>query len=126
MYALLSDGATAQVRQATPEDFDMVKAMHAACLDTVTVRERSADVASLRPVFSPESVAVVGASRCKGTVGRSVLDNISAPGGSGDWLRPGWIPPPDGVGTTGAAGGQGMLPGSRRPGESARTRLECA
>jgi acyl-CoA synthetase (NDP forming)/L-amino acid N-acyltransferase YncA len=45
-------------------------------LDTVAVRERSANVASLRPVFSPESVAVIGASRRPGTVGRSVLDNI--------------------------------------------------
>ena len=36
-------------------------------LDTVAVRERSANVASLRPVFAPESVAVIGASRRAGT-----------------------------------------------------------
>ena len=31
--------------------------------DTVAVRERSADVASMRPVLMPASVAVIGASR---------------------------------------------------------------
>ena len=49
-------------------------------LDTVAQRERSASVASLRPVFTPASVAVIGASRRQGTVGRSVLDNIKSGG----------------------------------------------
>jgi acyl-CoA synthetase (NDP forming)/GNAT superfamily N-acetyltransferase len=49
-------------------------------LDTVAVRERSANVASLRPVFAPGSVAVIGASRRTGTVGRTVLDNIKSGG----------------------------------------------
>ena len=52
-------------------------------LDTVALRERSANVASLRPVFDPKSVAVVGASRRRGTVGRSVLDNIRTCGYQG-------------------------------------------
>jgi acyl-CoA synthetase (NDP forming)/GNAT superfamily N-acetyltransferase len=52
-------------------------------LDTVAVRERSANVASLRPVFAPESVAVVGVSRQPGTVGRSVLENIRTGGFAG-------------------------------------------
>jgi GNAT superfamily N-acetyltransferase/predicted CoA-binding protein len=47
-------------------------------LDTVAVRERAANVASLRPVFAPRSVAVIGTSRRTGTVGRTVLDNIRA------------------------------------------------
>ena len=56
-------------------------------LDTVAVRERSANVASLRPVFTPRSVAVIGASRRTGTVGRSVLDNIVAGGFAGQlWV----------------------------------------
>ena len=38
-------------------------------LDAVAERERHADVASLRHVFAPESVAVIGASRRPGTVG---------------------------------------------------------
>jgi acyl-CoA synthetase (NDP forming)/GNAT superfamily N-acetyltransferase len=52
-------------------------------LDTVALRERSASVASLRPVFAPQSVAVIGASRRQGTVGRSVLDNIKSGGYAG-------------------------------------------
>jgi acyl-CoA synthetase (NDP forming)/GNAT superfamily N-acetyltransferase len=52
-------------------------------LETVAVRERSASVASLRPVFAPRSVAVIGASRHPGTVGRSVLDNIRTAGFAG-------------------------------------------
>jgi acyl-CoA synthetase (NDP forming)/GNAT superfamily N-acetyltransferase len=54
-----------------------------AYLDTVAVRERSANVASLRPVFQPASVAVIGASRRLGTVGRSVLENIKSAGYAG-------------------------------------------
>jgi acyl-CoA synthetase (NDP forming)/GNAT superfamily N-acetyltransferase len=49
-------------------------------LDAVAERERSADVASLRHIFAPGSVAVIGASRRRGTVGRAVLDNIRAAG----------------------------------------------
>src|SRR5580704_3320497 len=52
-------------------------------LDTVALRERSANVASLRPVFDPKSVAVVGASRRRGTIGRSVFDNIRTCGYQG-------------------------------------------
>jgi acyl-CoA synthetase (NDP forming) len=52
-------------------------------LDSVARRERSANVASLRPVFEPRSVAVIGASRRRGTVGRSVLDNIRTGGYQG-------------------------------------------
>jgi acyl-CoA synthetase (NDP forming) len=40
-------------------------------------------VASLRPVFAPASVAVIGVSRRTGTVGRCVLDNIKAGGYAG-------------------------------------------
>ena len=54
-----------------------------AYLDTVAVRERAANVASLRPVFQPASVAVIGASRRSGTVGRSVLENIKSGGYAG-------------------------------------------
>jgi acyl-CoA synthetase (NDP forming)/GNAT superfamily N-acetyltransferase len=52
-------------------------------LDTVARREGSASVASLRPVFAPSSVAVIGVSRRTGTVGRTVLDNIIAGGYQG-------------------------------------------
>ena len=46
-------------------------------------RERHAEAASLRHVFAPESVAVIGASRRRGTVGRAILDNIRASGYAG-------------------------------------------
>ena len=52
-------------------------------LDAAADRERSADVASLRHVFQPGSVAVVGASRRMGTVGRAILHNIVTAGYQG-------------------------------------------
>jgi acyl-CoA synthetase (NDP forming)/GNAT superfamily N-acetyltransferase len=44
--------------------------------DAVAERERSADVASLRHVLAPASVAVIGASRRAGSVGRAILANV--------------------------------------------------
>ena len=46
-------------------------------------REGRAEVASLRHVLAPESVAVIGASRRRGTVGRAIVDNIRAGGYAG-------------------------------------------
>ena len=54
-----------------------------AYLNAVAERERHADVASLRHVFTPESVAVIGASRRPGTVGRAIWDNIRGAGYAG-------------------------------------------
>ena len=51
--------------------------------DAVAERERSADVASLRHVLTPASVAVIGASRRPGSVGRAILQNIVTGGFSG-------------------------------------------
>ncbi len=51
--------------------------------DTVAVRERSADVASMRPVLMPASVAVIGASRRPGSVGRAILQKLIDGGFSG-------------------------------------------
>lgn len=45
-------------------------------LAAVARREAQADVASLLPLLRPASVAVVGASRRTGTVGRAILRNI--------------------------------------------------
>ena len=53
-------------------------------LDSVAARESRADVASLRHLLRPASVAVVGASRRRGTVGREILRNIVTGGFSGD------------------------------------------
>ncbi len=52
-------------------------------LNAVAERERHADVASLRHVFAPASVAVIGASRRPGTVGRAIWDNIRGAGYAG-------------------------------------------
>jgi acyl-CoA synthetase (NDP forming)/GNAT superfamily N-acetyltransferase len=52
-------------------------------LNAVAERERHADVASLRHVFAPDSVAVIGASRRPGTVGRAIWDNIRGAGYAG-------------------------------------------
>ena len=52
-------------------------------LTVVGERERRAEAASLRRVFAPESVVVVGASRRQGTAGRAILDNIAAGGYAG-------------------------------------------
>jgi acyl-CoA synthetase (NDP forming)/GNAT superfamily N-acetyltransferase len=51
--------------------------------DAVAERERSADVASLRHVLTPASVAVIGASRRPGSAGRAILRNITTGGFSG-------------------------------------------
>jgi len=51
--------------------------------EAVAERERSADVASLRPVLTPASVAVIGASRRSGSVGRVILQSIVTGGFSG-------------------------------------------
>jgi acyl-CoA synthetase (NDP forming)/GNAT superfamily N-acetyltransferase len=52
-------------------------------LQAVDKREERADVVSLRHVFQPGSVAVVGASRSPGTVGRAILHNIVTGGYQG-------------------------------------------
>jgi acyl-CoA synthetase (NDP forming)/GNAT superfamily N-acetyltransferase len=52
-------------------------------LDSVAHREIRADVASLRSVLEPGSVAVIGASRRPRTVGRAILHNIVSGGFAG-------------------------------------------
>ena len=52
-------------------------------LEAVAGRESRADVASLRPLLGPRSVAVVGASRRRATVGRAILHNIVTSGFTG-------------------------------------------
>ncbi|MGE5286136.1 MAG: GNAT family N-acetyltransferase [Micromonosporaceae bacterium] len=54
-----------------------------AYLTAVALRESHADVESLRSMLHPGSVAVVGASRKKGTVGRAILHNIISGGFEG-------------------------------------------
>jgi acyl-CoA synthetase (NDP forming)/GNAT superfamily N-acetyltransferase len=51
--------------------------------DAVAERERSADVASLRHVLAPASVAVTGAGRRPGSAGRAILRSIVTGGFTG-------------------------------------------
>ena len=52
-------------------------------LDAVAGREQRADVASLAPLLAPRSVAVAGASRREGSIGRTILLNIRDAGYEG-------------------------------------------
>ena len=52
-------------------------------LESVAGRESRADVASLRHLLEPQSVAVVSAGRGRGTVGRAILRNVVACGFAG-------------------------------------------
>jgi acetyl coenzyme A synthetase (ADP forming)-like protein len=52
-------------------------------LEAVDERDRAADVASLRSVLAPRSIAVIGASPRIGSVGREVLRNILIGGYTG-------------------------------------------
>ena len=52
-------------------------------LDTVAMREQLADVASLRHLLQPSSVAVVGASRKPSRIGHAILRNIVSAGFAG-------------------------------------------
>ncbi|UOB08108.1 GNAT family N-acetyltransferase [Streptomyces sp. HP-A2021] len=51
-----------------------------AYLSAVEERGRAADVASLQPLFRPDAVAVVGAGRRPGSVGRAILHHLKAGG----------------------------------------------
>ena len=52
-------------------------------LDAVAHREKQADVASLESLLNPRSVAVIGAGRRSGSVGRAILRNIRDAGFAG-------------------------------------------
>jgi acyl-CoA synthetase (NDP forming)/RimJ/RimL family protein N-acetyltransferase len=54
-----------------------------AYLDAVARRESRADVASLRHLLAPSSVAVIGAGRDRSSVGRAILHNIVTGGFAG-------------------------------------------
>ncbi|EHR50960.1 acyl-CoA synthetase (NDP forming) [Saccharomonospora marina XMU15] len=52
-------------------------------LETVATRERVAEVASLRHVLEPASIAVIGANRRQSSVGHAVLRNLTEAGFTG-------------------------------------------
>jgi acyl-CoA synthetase (NDP forming)/GNAT superfamily N-acetyltransferase len=75
VWTITSDGSVVHV--------DLGLAPVDRYLDAVAGRERTADVASLRSVLAPRSVAVVGASRRTGSVGSALLRNVVAGGFTG-------------------------------------------
>jgi succinyl-CoA synthetase alpha subunit/GNAT superfamily N-acetyltransferase len=74
-------GETVELTFPLPGDDDNYRLGH--YLEAVANRESRADVASLRPLLRPRSVAVVGPSRRRGTVGRAILRNIVTGGFTG-------------------------------------------
>src|SRR6185503_16555087 len=52
-------------------------------LAAASERERIAAGRSLRALFAPASIAVIGASRSSGSIGRTILDNLIADGFTG-------------------------------------------
>ena len=67
-------GGVIEVSMPVPDNAALGEA--SAYLDAVADREKNADVASLAPLLAPRSVAVVGAGRRPGSVGRTVLLGI--------------------------------------------------
>ena len=74
-------GSTVELTFPLPVGDDDYRLGH--YLEAVASRESRADVASLRPLLGPRSVAVVGASRRRATVGRAILHNIVTGGFTG-------------------------------------------
>lgn len=62
----------------------LTTAVDVEALAMMDEREGLAEVASLEPLFAPRHVAVIGASRTPGGVGREVLRNIMSGGFSGE------------------------------------------
>ena len=76
------DGAVELTFPLPSDDADSDQLL-AGYLDSVASRESRADLASLRSVLEPRSVAVIGASRRPRTVGRAILHNLVAGGFAG-------------------------------------------
>ena len=72
-------GFPAEVR-SRPDvlDVELPTSLSPAAIERFEERERIAAVAAVRSVLEPRSVAVIGASRRAGTIGREVLHNLIA------------------------------------------------
>ncbi len=73
----LEDGVIEVTIPLPRDDTDATMAAYQTAVDE---REGTADVASLRHVFAPRSIAVIGAGPRPGTTGRAILDNIRTGG----------------------------------------------
>ncbi len=64
-------------------EIELPTSLSAAAIERFEERERSGAVAAVRSVLEPQSVAVIGASRRRGTIGGEILHNLVAAGFSG-------------------------------------------
>ena len=78
-----ADGVIELIMPLPDQDSDQLDSY----LSVVAGRASRADIASLRALLQPASVAVVGAGRRRGSVGREILHNIVA-GGFGGAVHP--------------------------------------
>ncbi|MFK4084841.1 GNAT family N-acetyltransferase [Kribbella sp. NPDC020789] len=78
MLRVFADSGFEQVRRMDTGVVELVldTAYRPSTLERMTDRERAAEENSLRRLFAPASVAVVGAGRTPGGVGREVLANV--------------------------------------------------
>ena len=72
--------AVRERRERTTYDVDIPVAETERFTRMAAMRERGAAAHSLRAVVAPASVAVIGASREHGTIGRAILENLIADG----------------------------------------------
>jgi acyl-CoA synthetase (NDP forming)/RimJ/RimL family protein N-acetyltransferase len=85
MLRVLADSGFEQVRKLDSGVVELVldTAYHPLTLEKMADRERAAENRSLQRVFSPRTVAVVGAGRKPGGIGHEVLRNIVTGGFTG-------------------------------------------
>jgi acyl-CoA synthetase (NDP forming)/GNAT superfamily N-acetyltransferase len=91
MLAVFADAGLPVHREVTSGVVELVMPLPANAgdavlpryLDAVSRRESHADVASLRHLLQPQSIAVIGASRRANAVGTRILGNIKAGGFAG-------------------------------------------
>ena len=85
MLRVLADSGFEQVRRLDSGVVELVldTAYHPATLERMADRERAAENRSLQRLFSPRTVAVIGAGRTPGGIGHEVLRNIVAGGFTG-------------------------------------------
>ncbi|HTX09179.1 MAG TPA: GNAT family N-acetyltransferase [Solirubrobacteraceae bacterium] len=64
-------------------DLELPTSLSPAAIERFEERERTAAIAAVRSVLAPESVAVIGASRRRGTIGGELLHNLITGGFAG-------------------------------------------
>ncbi|NIK59206.1 bifunctional GNAT family N-acetyltransferase/acetate--CoA ligase family protein [Kribbella shirazensis] len=86
MLRVLADSGFEQVRRLDSGVVELVldTAYHSSTLEKMADRERAAENRSLQRLFSPRTVAVIGAGRQPGGIGHELLHNIVRGGFTGE------------------------------------------